>query len=122
MSLDVEPRRLGQERVGPTPVLIYTVPAISPDSGLPVVSATIRSITASNLKPVAGRVRLWLVPPGDSNDDTTVVFPDLIVPENGIGWDDSVHVLPTGGEVWGSGDTTDAFTITVDGAETVEVP
>ena len=99
-TLDVEPRRLGQATVGPTPVLIYTVPATSPDSGLPVVSATIRSISAANLKASAGRVRVWLVPPAGTDDDSTVLFPDLIVPENGVGWDDGVHVLKTAGEVW----------------------
>ncbi|HJT92448.1 MAG TPA: hypothetical protein VJ777_10950 [Mycobacterium sp.] len=121
-SLDVEPQPLGQETVGTTPVLIYTVPAVSPDSGLTVKSATIRKINAANLKSTPGRVRVWIVPPSGTPDDSTVLMPDLIVPENGVGWDDGITVINAGGEIWGSGDSVDAFTITVSGALTVVVP
>lgn len=118
-TLDVEPQPLGQAIVGLSPVLIYTVPAVSPDSGATVRSATIRDIKAANLTAAARRVRVWLVPPAGAPDNSRVIFPDLIVPENGLAYDDGVNVVNAGGQIWGSGDTGSAFNITVSGALTV---
>jgi hypothetical protein len=118
-TLDVEPQPLGQAIVGTAPVLVYTVPAVSPDSGATVKSATIRDIKGANLTASARRIRLWIGPPIGSPDDTRVIFPDLIVPENGVAFDDGVNVVNAGGQIWGSGDTSSAFNITVSGALTV---
>ena len=112
-TLDVVPERLGQGLLGTSPTLIYTVP------GAPVVSATIRSIVVTNLTEDFHAASLWLVPTGSAVNDSTALVKNTPVSPTGVLFDDGVHVLMTGGQVWGSGDAVSVFTLTVDGAESV---
>lgn len=106
----VTPSRLGQALLDVTPTLVYEVPASK-------LSATIRSISASNLSPGTASLRVWLVPIGQSPDDSTSIAHDLLIPVHGVAQDDAVHVLMRGGRVYGQTGALGDITLTVDGAE-----
>ena len=118
-TLDVEPFPKVSAIVGTAPVLVFEVPAVSPQSGLTIKSATVRDIKGANLTGSARRISLWILGPGSGVNDAMVVFPGLITPENGVAWDDGVNTVAVGGQIWGSGDSGSAFNITVSGAFTV---
>lgn len=109
--MSVTATRLGQALLGITPTLVYTVPATA-------MSATIRSLSVANVDVAADRaLSVWLVPAGGTPDDTNVIAKGLVIPFGGAAQDDAVHVLMTGGQVWGQSDAVDGLTLTVDGAE-----
>lgn len=111
MPPSVLPKKLGHGTLGVTPTLIYTVPADKP-------SATIRSINAANVDPVSTRgLTVWLVPEGDVPTDDNALCKNLLVQVNGVAQDDAVHVLMTGGSVYGQTGAPGMMTLTVDGAE-----
>lgn len=106
----IVPSRLGQASLGNTPTLVYQVPPGK-------LSATIRSISASNVSGGSAALSVWMVPSGQLPDDSTSTAKNLVIPVGGVAQDDAVHVLMLGGAVYGMCGIAGDITLTVDGAE-----
>lgn len=108
--MTVTPTPLGKARLSNAPTVVYTVPGGA-------ISATIRSITASNLLGTTQTLSIWLVNPGqNAGDEGTTIVSGIGVPASGALQDDGVHVLLTGGRVIAQAGVDDGFDVVVDGA------